>query len=123
MLLKMHVILFCCHSGRTIHLLLKFIYLNLQPVNLFPSNELGFHDVFGNVWQWQEDHFNGLSTDFHWFYDDFSSPCYDGKHNMILVRTDNIKHNILERFNIFRGGIANKSYHLIIYCVVMSLLY
>lgn len=54
------------------------------PVNLFPSNKLGFHDVFGNVWQWQEDHFNGLTTHTHWLYDDFSGPCYDGRHNMIL---------------------------------------
>lgn len=59
-------------------------YGSSTPVNLFPSNELGFHDVFGNVWQWQEDHFNGLSTHTHWFYDDFSGPCYDGRHNMIL---------------------------------------
>ncbi|XP_067679037.1 uncharacterized protein [Haliotis asinina] len=64
--------------------------LNLQygsstPVNLFPSNELGFHDVSGNVWTWVEDHFNGLSGfDTHWLYDDFSSPCFDGHHNMIL---------------------------------------
>ncbi|XP_071117341.1 uncharacterized protein [Haliotis cracherodii] len=64
--------------------------LNLQygsstPVNLYPSNEMGFHDAFGNVWTWLEDHFNGLcgfST--HWLYDDFSSPCFDGHHNMIL---------------------------------------
>lgn len=59
-------------------------YGSSTPVNMFPANELGFHDVFGNVWQWQEDHFNGLSTHTHWFYDDFSAPCYDGRHNMIL---------------------------------------
>lgn len=59
-------------------------YGSSSPVNFFPANEYGFHDVFGNVWQWQEDHFNGLSTHTHWFYDDFSAPCYDGRHNMIL---------------------------------------
>ncbi|XP_052271400.1 uncharacterized protein LOC127872113 [Dreissena polymorpha] len=54
------------------------------PVDLFPANELGFHDVFGNVWQWTEDHFNGLCNDTHWLYDDFTTPCYDGRHNIIL---------------------------------------
>ncbi|XP_062622318.1 uncharacterized protein LOC134283831 [Saccostrea cucullata] len=64
--------------------------INLQygsstPVNMYPGNELGFHDIFGNVWEWAEDHFNGLDGyDSHWFYDDFSSPCFDGRHNLIL---------------------------------------
>lgn len=59
-------------------------YGSSTPVNLYPANELGFYDVFGNVWQWTEDQFNGLCQDTHWLYDDFSSPCYDGKHNVIL---------------------------------------
>jgi len=53
---------------------------------MYPANDLGFYDVFGNVWQWTEDQFNGLCTETHFLYDDFSSPCYDGKHNVILVR-------------------------------------
>ncbi|MCK7502526.1 MAG: SUMF1/EgtB/PvdO family nonheme iron enzyme [Comamonadaceae bacterium] len=45
----------------------------------------GFHDVFGNVWQWLEDHFNPLpGARVHPCYDDFSTPCYDGQHQMIL---------------------------------------
>lgn len=39
----------------------------------------------GNVWQWMEDQFNplpGFQT--HRLYDDFSTPCFDGKHQMIL---------------------------------------
>ncbi|HEY9676374.1 MAG TPA: 5-histidylcysteine sulfoxide synthase [Drouetiella sp.] len=42
-------------------------------------------DVFGNVWQWCGDDFNPL-TDFavHKLYDDFSVPCFDGEHQMIL---------------------------------------
>ncbi|WAR15419.1 hypothetical protein MAR_005524 [Mya arenaria] len=45
------------------------------------ANDYGFYDVFGNVWQWCEDQFNGLCGETHWLYDDFSTPFYDGKHN------------------------------------------
>ena len=42
-------------------------------------------DVFGNVWQWCEDHFNALpGFKVHKFYDDFSTPCFDAEHQMIL---------------------------------------
>ena len=54
---------------------------------MHPANSAGFHDVSGNVWEWVEDHFNGLpGFKTHAYYDDFSSPTFDGKHNMILVR-------------------------------------
>ncbi|XP_076463054.1 uncharacterized protein LOC143295308 [Babylonia areolata] len=60
-------------------------YGSSTPVNMFAPTEAGFSDVFGNVWQWTEDHFNGLDNfDTHFLYDDFSSPCFDGKHNIIL---------------------------------------
>ena len=55
------------------------------PVNHSPVNDKGFHDVFGNVWQWCEDHFHpygGYAP--HPYYDDFSVPCYDGQHHIIL---------------------------------------
>lgn len=55
------------------------------PVNMLPATDAGYHDVFGNVWQWTEDHFNGLDNfHTHFLYDDFSSPCFDGQHNIIL---------------------------------------
>ncbi|MBC7466538.1 MAG: 5-histidylcysteine sulfoxide synthase [Bdellovibrio sp.] len=41
--------------------------------------------VFGNVWHLLEDQFNPLENfRTHKLYDDFSTPCYDGKHYMIL---------------------------------------
>ncbi len=42
-------------------------------------------DVFGNVWQWCEDHFNPLpGFKVHKYYDDFSTPCFDAEHQLIL---------------------------------------
>lgn len=56
-----------------------------SPVAASRPTELGFHDVFGNVWQWLEDHFNPLpGARIHPYYDDFSTPCYDGQHQMML---------------------------------------
>jgi formylglycine-generating enzyme required for sulfatase activity len=53
-------------------------------VNKFPPSPLGFHDVFGNVWQWTEDHNDGFSGfRINSYYFDFSTPCFDGRHNMI----------------------------------------
>ena len=52
---------------------------------MFPPNKAGIYDLHGNVWTWVEDHFNGLdgfSTSY--LYDDFSSPCFDSRHSMIL---------------------------------------
>ena len=60
--------------------------LCMQPVNMFPANTMGFYDVYGNVWEWLEDRFNGLpGFKTHYLYDDFSSPCFDGRHTMMTV--------------------------------------
>lgn len=49
----------------------------------FDSSEI--KDVMGNVWQWAMDHFSPLEGfKVHKYYDDFSTPCFDGKHQMIL---------------------------------------
>ena len=57
-------------------------YASSCPVNRFEHN--GFFDIVGNVWQWTEtaiDGFNGFAV--HPLYDDFSTPTFDGKHNLI----------------------------------------
>ncbi len=37
------------------------------------------------MWEWCEDHFNGLpGFKTSYLYDDFSTPCFDGRHNMIM---------------------------------------
>ena len=55
------------------------------PVDVFCSDLDGFCDVFGNAWQWCEDHLAalpGFTTDP--LYEDFSMPCFDGKHHVIM---------------------------------------
>jgi len=55
------------------------------PVNEFPPSAAGFYDVLGNVWEYVEDHFAPLpGGEIHDLYDDFSTPCYDGWHTMLL---------------------------------------
>ncbi|GBG32459.1 Sulfatase-modifying factor 1 [Hondaea fermentalgiana] len=55
------------------------------PVDLHPANANGLHDVTGNAWEWSECDFNPLpGFEVHPYYDDFSTPCFDGEHNMIL---------------------------------------
>lgn len=55
------------------------------PVDLFPVNSRGFHDVLGNVWEWCEDTFHPLpGFAIHPYYVDFSTPCFDDEHQMIL---------------------------------------
>lgn len=60
-------------------------YSSASPVDASPPTSAGAYDVFGNVWHWLEDHFNPLEGfKPHPTYDDFSTPCFDGKHQMIL---------------------------------------
>lgn len=57
-------------------------YKSSCPVNEF-STAGGFFDIIGNVWQWTEtpiDAFEGFEV--HPAYDDFSTPTFDGKHNI-----------------------------------------
>jgi 5-histidylcysteine sulfoxide synthase/putative 4-mercaptohistidine N1-methyltranferase len=52
------------------------------PVNRFAHGD--FYDVVGNVWQWTETPiypFEGFEV--HPLYDDFTTPTFDGRHNLI----------------------------------------
>jgi len=52
------------------------------PVDYFQSGD--FYDVIGNVWQWTETPITGYhGFKVHTMYDDFSTPTFDGKHNLI----------------------------------------
>ena len=62
-----------------------------QPVNLYPPTLMGVHDVYGNVWEWTEDHFNGLpGFKTNYLYDDYSTPSFDSRHTMIMVSMFNL---------------------------------
>lgn len=48
------------------------------------GGDIPFRDLYGNVWQWLGDHFNPLpGFRINRLYDDFSTPCFDGEHQMI----------------------------------------
>ena len=52
------------------------------PVNRFEKD--GFFDIIGNVWQWTESAIDGYEGfEVHPLYDDFSTPTFDGRHNLI----------------------------------------
>lgn len=56
-----------------------------NPVTELPPSDAGFHDAMGNAWEWAEDHyaaFPGFKV--HPYYEDFSTPCFAGKHQLIL---------------------------------------
>eukprot|EP00117_Sycon_ciliatum_P002388 scpid36519/ scgid5121/ Iron(II)-dependent oxidoreductase EgtB len=64
---------------------LNMSFCSSTPVDYYKKNSAGFFDTMGNVWQWTEDHFNGLpGAKFDYLYHDFSTPYYDGWHNLIL---------------------------------------
>lgn len=57
-------------------------YASSCPVTEFPQGE--FFDIVGNVWQWTETPtypFEGF--DVHPYYDDFTTPTFDDRHNLI----------------------------------------
>lgn len=57
-------------------------YASSVPVDWHQHGEL--YDLYGNVWQWTQsaiDGFDGFKP--HYLYDDFSTPTFDGKHNIM----------------------------------------
>ena len=56
-----------------------------SPVDHYPPNSKGFYDVNGNMWEWCSDYFSPLhGFEVHRLYEDFSTPCFDGLHNVLM---------------------------------------
>ena len=56
-------------------------YASACPVDRFEHK--GVCDVVGNVWQWTESPMDGFpGFEVHPLYDDFSTPTFDGRHNL-----------------------------------------
>ncbi len=65
---------------------LNMRYGSPTPVGYMQDGERykGFHDLFGNVWDWLKDDFYklpGYRT--HYLYEDFSAPYFDDEHSML----------------------------------------
>ncbi|MBL0710617.1 MAG: 5-histidylcysteine sulfoxide synthase, partial [Colwellia sp.] len=59
------------------------LYASSCPVDKFLQGDELF-DIVGNVWQWTESSIDGFQGfEVHPLYDDFSTPTFDGKHNLI----------------------------------------
>lgn len=57
-------------------------YCSSSPVNQFQFKNL--YDLVGNVWQWSSSYIDGFEGfEVHPIYDDFSTPTFDTKHNLI----------------------------------------
>jgi len=64
---------------------LNLAYGSHSPVDALPPSSSGHCDAMGNAWEWTEDHFNPMDGfKVHPVYDDFSAPCFDGKHHIIM---------------------------------------
>lgn len=71
--------------GDTARTNLHLAYGSESPVTGSAAAADGVHDIAGNLWDWCEDDFHPLEGfKVHPYYDDFSTPCFDGEHSMIL---------------------------------------
>lgn len=102
------------HEEQKVNLNLKFG--SPTPVNYFEPSSRGFYDTQGNVWQWLEDNFNGLDGfRTHWLYDDYSTPCFHGKHNIMVggswISTGNVASSF-SRFGFRRHFFQHAGFRL-----------
>jgi 5-histidylcysteine sulfoxide synthase/putative 4-mercaptohistidine N1-methyltranferase len=77
----------------------------------------GVTDIGGNLWDWCEDDFNPLDGfQVHPYYDDFSTPCFDGQHSMILggsfISTGN-EASVWSRFHFRPHFIQQAGFHIV----------
>ena len=96
---------------------MNLIYGSCTPVNHFKPNKLGFYDVLGNVWEWTTDYFSPLNNfKIHAYYEDFSTPCFDGRHHIIkggsFISTGN-ESSIYSRFHFRPHFLQHASFRLI----------
>ncbi len=57
-------------------------FMSSCPVSRYGFKD-GFYDLLGNVWQWTQTPIDGYDGfEVHPVYDDFSTPTFDGKHNL-----------------------------------------
>lgn len=63
---------------------LNMSYGSQSPVGSLPPSRSGHYDTMGNAWEWTLDHFSPLEGfKLHTLYEDFSTPCFDGRHHVI----------------------------------------
>lgn len=77
----------------------------------------GVADIGGNLWDWCEDDFNPLDGfEVHPLYDDFSTPCFDGCHSMILggswISTGNMA-SVWSRFHFRQHFVQQAGFHVV----------
>jgi len=69
---------------------LNLSFSSHSPVNEYAdkteSSDRSHADVYGNSWEWCEDNMSPLPNGFevHDYYDDFTMPCFDGEHYIIM---------------------------------------
>ena len=64
---------------------LNLAFGSQSPVTWGAPSPTGHRDVAGSAWEWAEDQLSALpGFKIHTLYEDFSTPCFDGEHSMIL---------------------------------------
>eukprot|EP00117_Sycon_ciliatum_P001733 scpid25193/ scgid7267/ Meiotically up-regulated gene 158 protein len=76
----------------------QLAYGSESPVQAMKSNSKGFYDTLGNVWEWGEGYFCALpGFKIHPYYEDFSTPCFDGQHSVFQNGSFASTGNLLSR--------------------------